>query len=452
MYSLGRIFIGTLLATFLILRCTCAPSYAADAVPAGTEALLLQEDWQKLFAKLNKPEPNAVEHLLLGHAALLLNHNDASLCHFVAAASADSIAAWSQWTDEFLRDHPEAPIAWYFAGDASARNNHPDKAVNQFSKALALSQSHVSSLNARGVAFAAQGKWDAAGDDFERAIAVQPRLADARANMGMIYVQQRQAPDAAERYFHEAINISPEFSLARNGIAASLAGQGKLSEAAQRLQAIMLENPCVGVAALNLAMVRVTIAKAAYDDAERLVAEATPGTEMYKNAIVTQKQANSILNSTKLPLDSMYQDLVHSPEGRARTITSQLQSLNEKQLSLTNQLNGASLFGAGIHSVNLWLGITSKAFEVPAAVKPVVGTTDTATQTYIQSMREKLSGTGDQMRLLGGQLAALHNQMRGTAVPPGGAELQFNEPVKDRGDWPAITWPGLTYVVPPVTQ
>ena len=77
------------------------------------------------------------------------------------------------------------------------------EALAAFGRALALSPSDALALNNRGVALFSLGQVDAARQDFERALKVEPCQFDARLNLRKIGVQTKGSPEC--RYTPEQL-------------------------------------------------------------------------------------------------------------------------------------------------------------------------------------------------------------------------------------------------------
>lgn len=108
-------------------------------------------------------------------------------------------------------------MAHYLHGDALARLERWDQALQVFGGALKLRAAHAMALNARGAVYCAVEEWDSALVDLTTATLADKNLADAYASLGVMWVQRRAAPAGALRAFERALELSPDFVLARNG-------------------------------------------------------------------------------------------------------------------------------------------------------------------------------------------------------------------------------------------
>lgn len=77
---------------------------------------------------------------------------------------------------------------------------------------------------------------------FERAIALDPRLAEAHFNIGPVYLRQGRLGEAA-RWFDRALQIHPIFIEARYNLARAQHEQGKSGEAAEDYARVLRGDP-----------------------------------------------------------------------------------------------------------------------------------------------------------------------------------------------------------------
>jgi hypothetical protein len=119
----------------------CSPQCFA-LEPSG-EQVLLRAEWQKVVETLQVDNPRAddpVARLLMAHASLATNRNNASAALFLSAQSPEALQAWSVWTEDFLYKYPQHPVALYLAADAKARIGRLQEAITGFSQAVQVQQ------------------------------------------------------------------------------------------------------------------------------------------------------------------------------------------------------------------------------------------------------------------------------------------------------------------------
>jgi len=204
--------VRVLFATVLLLNVT-APVGAEEApVRTGLRADLAAGRWEAVAARLDAAGPRTpVETFILGHAALALNRNNAAVEIFLSATKDADLAAWSEWSRGFAAVDPGNAVAHYLLGDALSRLGRVEDGIAEFDRGLALQPANALLRNARGVAYAALGDTDAALRDLDAALRMRPDLADAHANLGSLWIQQKRGASGASRAFADALKLSPRF-------------------------------------------------------------------------------------------------------------------------------------------------------------------------------------------------------------------------------------------------
>jgi type IV pilus assembly protein PilF len=129
-----------------------------------------------------------------------------------------------------------------------------DTALNEIRQALAAKPDLGPAYNMRGLVYAAMGEDALAEESFDRALALNPRDADAMHNRGW-FMCQRNRYDEADRLFEQAI-AQPQYrdlgrSLMAQGICKARAG--RLEQAEQKLLRAYEFDPSNPVTAFNLA-------------------------------------------------------------------------------------------------------------------------------------------------------------------------------------------------------
>src|SRR5262249_4979590 len=100
-------------------------------------------------------------------------------------------------------------LAWKNRGSAYADLGRYDKAVADYTEAIALNPKYELAWFNRGVAHAQLGQLDKAVADYTQLIELDPKFASARFNRGVIYADLGQ-PDKAVADYSEAIALAPD--------------------------------------------------------------------------------------------------------------------------------------------------------------------------------------------------------------------------------------------------
>lgn len=176
------------------------------------EAALLKEDWPGVTNALRSDSLSPVERLVKAHAYLAQNQNNDSVCLFLSVSSSDELQAWKQWTLAFAQNNRDKAIAHYLKGDALARLEEWQAALEAFDTALRSQANHPLVLNAKGVVSAIQG--NDATSYFDAAIQAKLDFADAYASWGAMYIQKKSGRQGALDLSSKALDISHDFTLA----------------------------------------------------------------------------------------------------------------------------------------------------------------------------------------------------------------------------------------------
>jgi len=114
----------------------------------------------------------------------------------------------------------------FFKGVAYGLKEQWDKVIAEFNKAIEINSRFAEAYNNRGIAYFGKGQEDRALSDFKKAIEINPRLAMAYSNRGLMYLGKGQE-DQALSDFKKAIEINPRLAMAysNRGIAYYYKGQ-----------------------------------------------------------------------------------------------------------------------------------------------------------------------------------------------------------------------------------
>jgi len=177
----------------------------------------------------------------------------------------------------------ENDVAHNNLGFLFLRRGELDKAISEFQTALDIrsrnTQSHYS-LGAAliqsnlGNALARNQRWDAAVDHLQEAVRLRPDYADAYFNLGSVLFQQGKI-DQAIAQWQKTLAINPHDSEAHRNVAEALRKQGKVKEAMSEYEQAQNIAPQDSAALNNLAWILATYSDASMRDGARAVTLAT---------------------------------------------------------------------------------------------------------------------------------------------------------------------------------
>jgi tetratricopeptide (TPR) repeat protein len=207
----------------------------------------------------------------------------------VASLGARAFGQTAYWKNsETLWNHALAvtgknDVAHNNLGFLFLRRGELDKAISEFQTALDIrsrnTQGHYS-LGAAliqsnlGNALARNQRWDAAVDHLQEAVRLRPDYADAYFNLGSVLFQQGKI-DQAIAEWQKTLAINPRDSEAHRNVADALRKQGKVKEAVSEYEQVLNIAPEDSAALNNLAWILATYSDASMRDGARAVTLAT---------------------------------------------------------------------------------------------------------------------------------------------------------------------------------
>jgi tetratricopeptide (TPR) repeat protein len=134
----------------------------------------------------------------------------------------DNLALW----DDVLGKYDHCQVAYYNRGSAHFESKHWDRAIADYSRAIAIDPKYTDAYYNRGIIYGNSGQWDQAIADYSRAIEINPEYAQAYENRGVIYGKTGQL-DKAIADCSRAIELDPENAEAydNRGLAYGYLGQ-----------------------------------------------------------------------------------------------------------------------------------------------------------------------------------------------------------------------------------
>jgi spermidine synthase len=133
------------------------------------------------------------------------------------------------------------------------RNRRPEKAVEYFSREIALNPGDKVSLNNLGTAYTSLGLYAEAIEQFSKALKIDPDYAQAHANIGICLASQgRSHLDEAIRHYRAALNIAPEDADTHYNLGSALMAEGNFNEAAAHFMKALQLRPGFSMAQADL--------------------------------------------------------------------------------------------------------------------------------------------------------------------------------------------------------
>jgi len=153
----------------------------------------------------------------------------AALSRAQSRTYADPLALYSAT----LARNPEAWLAYNNRGAWHQAHGHLDRAVADYTAAIALNPDYADAHNNLGsVLLRIPGSNDEAATEFREAIRLKPDLADAHDNLGVALAGTPRGLTGAVAEYQEAIRLSPGFAQAHNNLGnAWMRVPGRLSDA-----------------------------------------------------------------------------------------------------------------------------------------------------------------------------------------------------------------------------
>ncbi len=139
---------------------------------------------------------------------------------------------------------PADHITQYDIGLVYYYRERYDQAIPHFERAIQLKPDFAPAINGLGNAYSAKGDWDKAIEAYQKIIEDvfygTPHF--ALSNMALAYYQKSDYV-RAEKYFLEALKLSPDFVNALGGLASTYMAQGRYEEAIQKLDRAVRKEP-----------------------------------------------------------------------------------------------------------------------------------------------------------------------------------------------------------------
>jgi tetratricopeptide (TPR) repeat protein len=170
--------------------------------------------------------------------------------------------------EEAAQDRSVSSSVLYRLGNLLARTGQREKARDAYERALAIQPDLAEASNDLGALMAETGELPAAIERFRAALAATPAYPDALNNLGYALLLTGREGEARELY-ERALKLQPDFPEALNNLGLILGRQGDLDGADRYFSQALKTRPGYGEAANNLALVLVNRGRT--EDAIRLL-------------------------------------------------------------------------------------------------------------------------------------------------------------------------------------
>jgi Flp pilus assembly protein TadD len=187
-------------------------------------------------------------------------------------------------------------FTFYRLGTLLARRGDARQAGAAFERALALQPDLAEASNDLGTLLAQTGQLDAAIERFRQALASMPEYPDALNNLG--YALLLTGRDAEARTLYEqALALQPDFPEALNNLGLLLGRSGNLEQAERYFRDALARKPDYGEAANNLALVLVNRGQS--DAAVSLLQGLVEKAPQFESAYITLAKIHLSANRTR---------------------------------------------------------------------------------------------------------------------------------------------------------
>jgi tetratricopeptide (TPR) repeat protein len=193
--------------------------------------------------------------LRLGAAALAI----LSLV-LMGAATARQVQYWKDSRTLFgyaVQVTDNNPVAHYILGALLDAEGREDAALNEFSAAVRYNPANVKALCGEGHILCDQGRFDEASERYQTALHFEPNSAKAHFGLGEVLVKERRADEAMEQYFL-ALNSNPNIAQAHYRLAELYSAKQDMAATIAHLQEALKTDPNYVMALNNLAWILAT--------------------------------------------------------------------------------------------------------------------------------------------------------------------------------------------------
>ncbi len=138
----------------------------------------------------------------------------------------------------------------FYRGTAYGKKGEFDRAIADYNQAIKLNPKDAEAFNNRGVAYGYKGEYDRAIADYNQAIKLNPQLAEAFNNRGIAYYDKGEY-DRAIADYNQAILLNPKDAEAFNNRGVAYRKKGEYDRAIANYNQAILLNPKLAEAFYN---------------------------------------------------------------------------------------------------------------------------------------------------------------------------------------------------------
>ncbi len=146
------------------------------------------------------------------------------------------------WSYVINKDPEHVPVAYNDRGLAFEERGHPEKAIEDFTKAIILDPSYADAYWSRGKAYGKIGQADKAIEDYDRAIAINPSNSEIYFSRGLAR-QKTGRMNEALKDFTRAIALNPSYHAAYNNRGILYAKAGMFDKAIEDFTSSIVHHP-----------------------------------------------------------------------------------------------------------------------------------------------------------------------------------------------------------------
>jgi Tfp pilus assembly protein PilF len=158
------------------------------------------------------------------------------------------------WTHVIEKESGRVPIAYKNLGHAYAAQGLYNMAIEQYRNALNLRPDYVEAHNNLGNAYLSTGLVDMAIEQFQVALRLEPDYAPAHYNLANAYKSKGQLDMAIEQY-QAALRLKPDYAPAHYNLGNAYKSKGQLDMAIGQYQAALSLKPDYAEAHFNLGLI-----------------------------------------------------------------------------------------------------------------------------------------------------------------------------------------------------